>query len=264
MKKMSLGPDRSLPAPRVRRTLRLALAIPVVLVSSLCAVLAWQVVSLSEHNRWVAHTDEVIASTWRLAKLLIDQETGLRARLLSGDDAFLQPYEAGRAGFPRAVSELRELVADNAAQQARVDDVRSRYEAWRRIAEEALAKSRANQVVMSPALRADMRARKAEMDGMRAGIDVILAEESRLLGERRRAARQTTRRVFLWGGAAGLVLGIVGALFMHRLVLSLDEWYARAFRAQAEALRTSEALASEVTEQLRQAETALLDARRGP
>ena len=116
---------------------------------------------------------------------------------------------------------------------------------------------------MSPALRADMRARKAEMDAMRAEIDTILAEEGRLLAERQRAARQTTRRVFLWSGAAGLVLGILGAL-SHRLVLSLDEAYARAYRAQADALRTSEALAAEVTEQLRLAETALLDARRGP
>jgi methyl-accepting chemotaxis protein len=261
---MALEQDRGLPAPHVHRTLRLALAIPILLVGTLCAVLAWQVVSLSEHNRWVAHTDEVIASTWRVAKLLVDQETGLRARLLSGDDAFLQPYEAGRADFPRAVDELRGLVADNPAQQARIDEVRSRYEAWRRIAEEGLARSRATEVVVSPALRADMRARKAEMDAMRAEIDTILAEEGRLLAERQRAARRTTRRVFLWGGAAGLVVGILGALFLHRLVLSLDESYARAFRAQAEALRTSEALAAEVTEQLRQAETALLDARRGP
>jgi methyl-accepting chemotaxis protein len=258
----ALEPDRSVPASRVHQTLRLALAIPLVLVGALCAVLAWQVVSLSEHNRWVAHTDEVIASTWRLAKLLIDQETGLRARLLSGDDAFLQPYVAGRAAFPHAVDELRALVADNPAQQARIDEVRSRYEAWGRIAEEALARSRAAEVVMSPALRAEMRARKAEMDVMRGEIDAILAEEGRLLAERQRTARQMTRRVFLWGGAAGLVLGILGALFMRRLVLSLDDWYAQAFRAQAEALHTSAALAAEVTEQLRQAETALLDARR--
>jgi type II secretory pathway component PulL len=108
-----------------------------------------------------------------------------------------------------------------------------------------------------------MRARKAEMDVMRGEIDAILAEEGRLLAQRQRAARQTTRRVFLWGGAAGLVLGLLGALLMRRLVLSLDDWYAQAFREQAEALRTSEALAAEVTEQLRQAETALLDARRG-
>ena len=259
---MALEPDRGLPAPRVHRTLRLALAIPVVLIGTLSAVLAWQVVALTEHNRWVAHTDEVIGSTWRVAKLLIDQETGLRARLLSGDDAFLQPYNAGRADFPRAVDELRGLVADNPAQQARVDEVRARYQAWLRIAEEALARSRATETTLSPALRADMQARKAEMDAMRAEIDTILAQEARLLAERRRVARQTTRRVFLWGGVAGLVLGVVGALLMRHLVLSLDRWYARAFQAQAEALRTSEALATEVTEQLRQAETALLEARR--
>src|SRR4029077_8431369 len=105
--------------------------------------------------------------------------------------AFLQPYNAGRADFPRAVDELRGLVADNPAQQARVDEVRSRYQAWLRIAEEALARSRATETALSPALRADMQARKAEMDAMRAEIDTILAQEARLLAERRRVARQS-------------------------------------------------------------------------
>jgi uncharacterized protein YigA (DUF484 family) len=95
-----------------------------------------------------------------------------------------------------------------------------------------------------------MAVRKAQMDTMRATVDQILAEADRLLEVRRRSLREATRRLFLVGGLAALVLGLVAAVSLHRLVRSLDASYAESFRAQAESLRVSQALAGEMTEQL--------------
>jgi hypothetical protein len=65
--------------PRLRRTVLLALAVPVLLIGILFALLAWQLRVVAEYDRWVAHTYEVIAGTWRLDKLVIDHESGLQS-----------------------------------------------------------------------------------------------------------------------------------------------------------------------------------------
>lgn len=251
------------PTPHVARALRQALAVPLLVIGALCAGLAWQVAALSEHNRWVSHTDEVIAETWRVNKLIVDHETSLRARLMTGDPTYLEPYTAARAELPGAVGQLRELVADNPPQQARIDDLRSRYQDWLHLAETDLAGAQAGQAIVGPTVVEGMRARRTPMDEMRLLTQQILAEENRLLMVRQDITRKSTRRALLWGGLGALVLGIIGAVAMHRIVMSLDAAYAEAFRAQAEALRTSEALAAEMTEQLRLAEGAIVEAQRG-
>lgn len=246
---------------RARQALRAALLIPAIVIGALCALLAWQVGALADHNHWVTHTHEVIAQTWRVEKLLVDRETGLRARLLSGDDAFLEPYRAAGTELPPALDTLAGLTADNPVAQSRIRDLRVHQERWLREAEAALAKSRETQVIVPAGFREEMMVRKAEMDGMRATIGSILADEERLLEERRQASRSATRHLVLAGGGAALLLGLGASLALQRLVRSLDATYAEAFRAQSEALRVAEALAGEVTEQLEMAMGTISDAR---
>jgi methyl-accepting chemotaxis protein len=255
------APETATTVARVREALRMALLIPVLAIGALCALLAWQVRALSEHNRWVAQTHQVIAQTWRVEKLLIDHETGLRARILTGDDAFLAPYTAARAELPGAFDHLGRLAADNTLDKARVEDLRARHEDWLRNAEAAISRSRETRNSVEPGLLEEMRVRKGMMDAMRATVDRILSDADRLLEERELATRRATRRLFVAGGVTALILGIAAAFFLHRLVRSLDASYAEAFRAQSEALRVAEALAAEVTEQLQSAMDTILEAR---
>lgn len=70
--------------------------------------------------RAVDHTHEVLN---RLDGLLVDMlnaETGMRGFIISGKDAFLEPYQAGIAAVQKALAEARRLTQDNPHQQRRL------------------------------------------------------------------------------------------------------------------------------------------------
>src|SRR6185295_647309 len=113
--------------PLARRLVWAFLA-PLVLLVAAGSVLALQVSRASEDASWVDHTDEVIAKSYEVQKQFLDQETGLRGYILTGDRRFLEPYQQAH---PREViRELLRLVADNAEQHTQVERVRERYESW--------------------------------------------------------------------------------------------------------------------------------------
>ena len=59
---------------------------------------------------WVEHTDIVISNANDGLRLSVDQESGLRGYLISGNAAFLQPYEQARPRIRAAMAGLREMV----------------------------------------------------------------------------------------------------------------------------------------------------------
>ena len=81
------------------------------------------ITSLTETSYWVAHTHEVIEHIVSALAAIKDIETGARGFVITGDDAFLEPYRAGMQGLPRAMKELRSLTADNPVQQKRLDEL---------------------------------------------------------------------------------------------------------------------------------------------
>jgi CHASE3 domain sensor protein len=71
-------------------------------------------------GEWVTHTEAVIRNLDALLADVIDCETAERGFVISGEPAFLEPYEAARTRFAHDVTELRKLTRDNAAQQHRL------------------------------------------------------------------------------------------------------------------------------------------------
>ncbi len=55
--------------------------------------------------------------------LLKDAETGQRGFVITGDDAFLDPYTRAVPAVSSALAELRELAADDASLQRWIDDL---------------------------------------------------------------------------------------------------------------------------------------------
>jgi CHASE3 domain sensor protein len=64
-----------------------------------------------------AHTGVVIKSAGDLLSALKDAETGQRGYLLTGDEAFLEPYVAVRDSVSGQLEELRQLALSSAAHQ---------------------------------------------------------------------------------------------------------------------------------------------------
>src|SRR6266852_8360806 len=77
--------------------------------------------ALTSTSRLVTHTHQVLEHIAEVLSLLKDAETGQRGYVITGDEAFLEPYQAGTSNVHTVVKELRDLTADNPNQQKRID-----------------------------------------------------------------------------------------------------------------------------------------------
>ena len=81
---------------------------------------------LAEADRWNTHTYKVLGVADEMLKSMINMETGARGFLLAGDDRFLEPWTKGNESFDQAWTEAKKLTSDNASQQKRLDDIKSK------------------------------------------------------------------------------------------------------------------------------------------
>ncbi len=75
---------------------------------------------LVQNEERVAHTLRVLAELESTLSTLNDAETGQRGYILTGDAAYLQPYQAAIASIDEQIASLKQLTADNPAQQRRL------------------------------------------------------------------------------------------------------------------------------------------------
>ncbi|WP_449433722.1 response regulator [Pseudomonas putida] len=80
--------------------------------------------------QWVEHTDRVIGNANETVKLSIDMETGMRGFLITGDERFLDPYEAAKPSIFSSLQSLRGMVEDNPQQVDRIDRLIALQQAW--------------------------------------------------------------------------------------------------------------------------------------
>src|SRR5262249_38702594 len=139
-------------------SLRARLLLPV--VATLLAAAVYTAAAI-QHSTATRAADRLDAAQ-RLLTGTLDQETGLRGYMLSGDATFLKPYRDGEKTFEDALSLAHvQLVGDKQAlrQVVRGDEV---IEQWRALAEAAIVDVRAHGP--QPAGRRPMVVRKRLMD----------------------------------------------------------------------------------------------------
>ena len=83
---------------------------------------------LREDAGWTSRTEEVISSLSQLLSDVTDAETGQRGYAITADDAYLEPYHGAQRGIRTDLGSLRELLADDGAQQRRLDPVEALVE----------------------------------------------------------------------------------------------------------------------------------------
>ena len=66
------------------------------LLTGLLGLLSWRRQQSADDADWVAHTHEVSTTLELTLRHLVDVETGGRGFALTGDEPFLEPYEAGK------------------------------------------------------------------------------------------------------------------------------------------------------------------------
>jgi len=183
------------------------------------SVSTWSCLStLDQANDWNSHTYTVLGAAEDVKGGMLDQETGLRGFLLSGDEHFLTPYRDGRAAFDAALDRLRGLTRDNPLQQARIDALEREARLWQTdTAVREIELVGRGQLDAARQSEASGRG-KASMDAVRARLAEIRDAEVVLLAQRRgdAAAASSTARLSVVGG---LVAGLGLALAMIWLLI---------------------------------------------
>jgi CHASE3 domain sensor protein len=74
----------------------LSFILPLFLVAAVFLALSWQVRLLISAGKWRDEIGEVFTQTQVISKLILDAETSERGYLITGNPAFLEPYQRSR------------------------------------------------------------------------------------------------------------------------------------------------------------------------
>jgi signal transduction histidine kinase len=181
---------------------------------------------ISESERWVTHTYEVLAALEGVTSELKDTETGQRGYLLTSEEAYLEPYHSGLINAPARLQELELLIADNPQQQLRTAQIRTLAD--KKLAELAetiqlhrLGKPEAALTLVKTDLG------KYLMDEMRVVIEEIKVAEKILLEERQALLAQTNNASQWIVGGGSLLILFVAALVAYLTSQSIAKDYAQ-------------------------------------
>ncbi|WDT76864.1 MAG: CHASE3 domain-containing protein [Candidatus Manganitrophus sp.] len=173
---------------------------------------------LVETAETVAHTRQVLEEIEEVFSVVKDAETGQRGYIITGDEKFLEPYQAAISHLDPAIQSLRKLTADNPTQQLKVDTLEQLIERRFRSLKEGLD-LRTDQG-FAPAMRWVLKGGgKGEMDAIRRVIAEMRQEENRLLKdreERAQAQTQKTLRILLVAALLGLTIFVPVFYFLNR------------------------------------------------
>lgn len=205
-----------------RRTLTRTIILPLVMLALLAATLFWLITNLLASTAWVEYTDVVIAEANELQSIILDQETGFRGYLLTDRDIFLEPYTRALAVIDDQFASLKTLVADNLAQQARVEQIQQVNREWQAFAAAAIDQKQQTGEVAS--LVQNGRSKQL-VDQMRAINRAFIDTEETLRVERTATVQRVTQGVLAGSVLATLLLGVLLAYTTRRALVRLSHTY---------------------------------------
>ncbi|MDZ5648169.1 methyl-accepting chemotaxis protein [Nitrospirillum sp. BR 11828] len=178
--------------------------------------------TIRDTTGWAEHTYRVLERLSGAMAAMVDGETGLRGYLIGADTKFLEPYQKSQAVFEAAFTEMKSLTSDNAAQQARLDDLRRFEQTWRRdVAEKEIALMAKPETVEQARKLEASGAGKASMDAIRAKVAEIDKVERDLMAQRavlQTGALNTATTVALGSSGLSILLAVVMAMGLTRAV----------------------------------------------
>jgi two-component system sensor histidine kinase/response regulator len=205
-----------------------------VLVCIVFAFLLEGMSSMKSNADLARRAERIVLLTSRLHRLTVDLETGVRGRLLTGDDRYLAPYRDAQRQIPAVETQLSELVQDP-AQRVRLEQLRRRVEGYRT----GWAAMAVGLPLDTP--RADLIEQlgngKEQLDALRVRFDAFRNEEV-ALSDRQAAKSQDSADRATIIGVAGLVATLAGLM---ALAIFTVRWIRREAEAGVARARAEEA-----------------------
>jgi methyl-accepting chemotaxis protein len=175
---------------------------------------------VNENQKMVVHTYQVLEALGTVMSTLKDAETGQRGYLITGQDAYLEPYTVAKDRVGGTIDAVAALTSDNARQQERIASLRPLVTA--KFAEmQDTVDLRRSQGFEAARVVVLQDKGKAVMDQIRTLVAAMDNEERSLLGVRTDASESATRAtqmIVIVGMLVGLVvLSAIGFLLTRSI-----------------------------------------------
>jgi CHASE3 domain sensor protein len=200
-------------------------ALPVVIALMLSGAISFSYNRLlKDYRDDVDHTFQVMSAIDNALLQLQDAETGQRGFIITGDESYLAPFEAGRTKLSEFLERLSGLASDNAGQQARIEGLR-------RLADDKLNEledtiiTRKQEGLEQARLKVIGSAGKETMDHIRSVAAEMRSAETSLFDTRLANARFAEQMMILVAGAC-VALSLAGrfvALLIQKRQQRLDD-----------------------------------------
>ncbi|NTI77800.1 PAS domain S-box protein [Rhizobium rhizogenes] len=187
----------------------------VIALPLICLLIALGSVFLADRESrraedYVRVTFAIQSDILELHALLAEGASGVRGYLLTGDAAFLQPFEKANAELPSVFAAMRPLITD-AEQRARLDGMEPLV--FQKLAglNDLLEKGRGSNQSINDDMRRTLVDNKVVLDELRARIQQMREREDALLQERTKQADAIRDRA-QWITIIGAIVGLVGCV----------------------------------------------------
>jgi CHASE3 domain sensor protein len=231
----------SSPAAGRRRSLRLWLSITASLL--VLATLIAATGNFIERHRVDAaqgqlrkHLRPAAASAQELTTAYVNQETGQRGYLLTGDSAFLEPYAAGTGAVNEIQGQLKQLLAGNSAGSAGLRQATAAGDAWHVEAEQQIAARQQNSLPQQQVLARELTSKQL-FDNLRSRLADLTGELNRQITVELAVFdhAQSDANTFVLAALLMAVLGsIIIVLLVWRLVTRPLSHFVRQVQAVAD------------------------------
>ncbi len=205
------------------RILRQVFLLPVVALLLTAGALYWQIRGANATVNLIQDSDARIAQAALVAKLIADEESGLRGYETTLDTRFLQPYVEAEARLQTELRKLEQINGSNPEQKRIIEDLRNEHQTWRdAFAVPVIATVRAGG--QSNDVELNLRG-KSQMDEVRDDINAIIHSD-----EQHRAARIQLWHRQVRSMLAGLIIlalsmGVLIGLFTRSRLHAVSDAY---------------------------------------
>jgi len=201
---------------RTKLFISFSVIVAIMLMSGVVTIIA--VGKIEQNDGWTTHTHVVLNRIGHMVENMVNQETGVRGYLTSGEDKFLEPYNAGKRQFAEDLVQLKELTSDNPSQQARWREIGEQAALWQdTIAAKEVSLVREGKIEDARRFEAS-GAGKQSMDGIRAKAVEAAGAEEKLLSVRAEAS-SSAALMANWASIGGCVLAVVVAIGLASLLV---------------------------------------------
>ena len=197
------------------------------------------------------HSYRILDDLQKLLSALQDSETGQRGYLLTGEQSYLEPYEAAKPKISRYMSDLRQLTQDNADQERRLEELRPLISAKQAELDQTIS-LRKNQGLDAALQIVNTNKGKHIMDQMRTIIQKIRSDERDLATRRNstmKAHSLLTIKTITYGiPVAVIVMGLFGFGVTRSITRQLQETISLLASSSSEILATTTQVATGASE----------------